>query len=112
MRWVSALLYRNGVIEESGVAAAVLNHPAYGVAWLANKLAAHGEELKAGEIVLGGSFTSPVPARKGDTFQVDYGPAAPSPATSAEAPHGTASADRAGAGNGRGGGSSLWARLI
>ncbi len=26
MRWISALLYRNGVIEESGVAAAVLNH--------------------------------------------------------------------------------------
>ncbi len=74
MRWVAALLYRNGVIEESGVAAAVLNHPAYGVAWLANKLADHGEELKAGEIVLSGSFTSPVPARKGDTFQADYGP--------------------------------------
>jgi 2-oxo-hept-3-ene-1,7-dioate hydratase len=74
LRWVSALLYRNGVIEESGVAAAVLNHPAYGVAWLANKLAAHGESLKAGEIVLAGSFTSPVAARKGDTFQVDYGP--------------------------------------
>jgi 2-oxo-hept-3-ene-1,7-dioate hydratase len=74
MRWVSALLYRNGVIEESGVAAAVLNHPAYGVAWLANKLHDHQETLKAGEIVLAGSFTSPVPARKGDTFQVDYGP--------------------------------------
>jgi 2-oxo-hept-3-ene-1,7-dioate hydratase len=74
MRWVSALLYRNGVIEESGVAAAVLNHPGYGVAWLANKLHAHGQALKAGEIVLSGSFTSPVPARKGDTFQVDYGP--------------------------------------
>ncbi len=74
MRWVSALLYRNGVIEESGVAAAVLNHPAYGVAWLANKLHDHGESLKAGEIVLAGSFTSPVLARKGDTFQVDYGP--------------------------------------
>src|SRR5271168_3013519 len=27
LRWVSALLYRNGVIEESGVAAAVLNNP-------------------------------------------------------------------------------------
>ena len=32
LRWISALLYRNGVIEESGVAAAVLNHPANGVA--------------------------------------------------------------------------------
>jgi 2-oxo-hept-3-ene-1,7-dioate hydratase len=73
MRWISALCYRNGVIEESGVAAAVLNHPANGVAWLANKLAPHGVELQAGEIILGGSFTRPVPARKGDTFHVDYG---------------------------------------
>ncbi|WP_338883150.1 MULTISPECIES: 2-oxo-hept-4-ene-1,7-dioate hydratase [Xenorhabdus] len=73
LRWVSALLYRNGVIEESGVAAAVLNHPANGVAWLANKLAPHGVQLEAGQIILAGSFTRPVPARKGDTFHVDYG---------------------------------------
>ena len=74
LRWVSALLYRNGVIEDSGVAAAVLNHPANGPAWLANKLAPYGEYLEAGEIILGGSFTAPVPARAGDSFHVDYGP--------------------------------------
>jgi 2-oxo-hept-3-ene-1,7-dioate hydratase len=74
LRWVSALLYRNGIIEESGVAAAVLNHPANGVAWLANKLAPHGVELEAGQIILAGSFTRPVWARAGDTFQADYGP--------------------------------------
>ena len=73
LRWVSALLYRNGSIEESGVAAAVLNHPATGVAWLANKLHPYGEKLKAGEIILSGSFTIPIPAKKGDTFFVDYG---------------------------------------
>jgi 2-oxo-hept-3-ene-1,7-dioate hydratase len=74
LRWVSALCYRNGAIEESGVAAAVLNHPANGVAWLANKLAAHGATLEAGEIILAGSFTAPVFASRGDTFHVDYGP--------------------------------------
>ncbi|VTU22923.1 2-hydroxyhexa-2,4-dienoate hydratase [Variovorax sp. PBS-H4] len=73
LRWVSALLYRNGVIEESGVAAAVLNHPAAGVAWLANKLAPWGESLAAGEVVLGGSFTRPVHAAAGDSFHADYG---------------------------------------
>lgn len=73
MRWISALLYRNGVIEESDVAAAVLNHPANGVAWLANKLAPHNVQLEPGQIILGGSFTRPVPARKGDVFHVDYG---------------------------------------
>ncbi|WP_326523905.1 2-oxo-hept-4-ene-1,7-dioate hydratase [Sphingomonas sp.] len=73
LRWVSALLYRNGVIEESGVAAAVLNHPANGPAWLANRIALHGESLEAGHIVLGGSFTAPVFANAGDSFHVDYG---------------------------------------
>ncbi|MEI9533974.1 2-oxo-hept-4-ene-1,7-dioate hydratase [Moellerella wisconsensis] len=73
LRWISALLYRNGVIEESGVAAAVLNHPANGVAWLANKLAPHNVELDAGQIILAGSFTRPVPVRRGDTFHADYG---------------------------------------
>ncbi|MDM0015907.1 2-oxo-hepta-3-ene-1,7-dioic acid hydratase [Variovorax sp. J22P168] len=74
LRWVGALLYKNGVIEESGIAAAVLNHPATGVAWLANKLAPWDECLEAGEIVLGGSFTRPTPAQAGDTFHADYGP--------------------------------------
>ncbi len=73
MRWISAILSRNGVIEESGVAAAVLNHPAHGPAWLANKLYRFGEPLEAGELILGGSFTRPVAARKGDTFHIDYG---------------------------------------
>ena len=73
-RWAGALLFRNGVIEESGLGAAVLNHPAHGVAWLANKLAPHGERLEAGEIVLGGSFTRPVACAAGDVFHADYGP--------------------------------------
>jgi len=74
LRWVGAMLYKNGVIEETGLAAAVLNHPATGVAWLANKIAPHDEQLHAGDVVLAGSFTRPTPAAAGDTFHVDYGP--------------------------------------
>ncbi len=73
LRWCGALLYKNGVIEETGLAAGVLNHPATGVAWLANKLAPFGEYLEAGEVVLGGSFTRPTPAIAGDTFHADFG---------------------------------------
>lgn len=73
LRWVAALLVKNGVIEESGVAAAVLNHPANGVAWLANKLAPHGVALQPRQIVLSGSFTRPTFAKPGDTFTADYG---------------------------------------
>ena len=62
LRWVGALLFKNGVIEETGLAAGVLNHPAQGVAWLANKIAPYGEQLNAGDVVLAGSFTRPVPA--------------------------------------------------
>ena len=72
-RWAGALLFKNGVVEESGLGAAVLNHPANGVAWLANKLAAHDEGLAAGETVLGGSFTRPVACAAGDVFHADYG---------------------------------------
>jgi len=74
LRWVGAIMHRNGVIEETGLAAAVLNHPANGIAWLASRLAPYGEALEAGEVVLAGSFTSPQHARAGDSFHVDYGP--------------------------------------
>ena len=73
LRWVGALLFKNGVVEETGLAAAVLNHPATGVAWLANKIAPYDEQLNAGDVVLAGSFTRPTPARAGDSFHVDYG---------------------------------------
>ena len=74
LRWVAALLLKNGSIEDSGVAASVLGHPANGVAWLANRLAPHGVSLNAGEVILAGSFTAPVFAEPGDTFVADYGP--------------------------------------
>src|SRR4030095_553074 len=38
LRWVGGIMMRNSEIEETGVAAGVLGHPAMGVAWLANKL--------------------------------------------------------------------------
>ncbi|HET8745607.1 MAG TPA: 2-oxo-hepta-3-ene-1,7-dioic acid hydratase [Ramlibacter sp.] len=72
--WVGAILRQNGVVEETGLAAGVQGHPAIGVAWLARKLAPWGERLQAGEVVLAGSFTRPVPAKRGDTFDADYGP--------------------------------------
>jgi 2-oxo-hept-3-ene-1,7-dioate hydratase len=74
LRWVGALLHKNGVVEETGLAAAVLNHPANGVAWLANKIAPHGERLNAGDVVLAGSFTRPTNAVRGDSLHADYGP--------------------------------------
>ena len=73
LRWVGGIMYRNSEIEETGVAAGVLGHPALGVAWLANKLGQHGVTLEAGHVVLAGSFTRVVFARKGDTLHADFG---------------------------------------
>jgi 2-oxo-hept-3-ene-1,7-dioate hydratase len=73
-RWVGALLYRNQIIEETGIAAGVLNHPANGIAWLANRIGRWGEQLEAGEVLLGGSFTRPVDVSPGDVVHADYGP--------------------------------------
>lgn len=74
VRWVGATLSKNGIIEESGVSAAIMGHPAAGIAWLVNKLHNVGAGLKKGQIVLGGSFTRPVDIASGDVIQVDYGP--------------------------------------
>ena len=73
LRWVGGIMYRNAEIEETGVAAGVLGHPALGVAWLANKIGQHGVALEPGHLVLAGSFTRVVHARKGDTLHGDFG---------------------------------------
>jgi 2-oxo-hept-3-ene-1,7-dioate hydratase len=74
LRWVGGIMYKNSEIEETGLAAGVLGHPALGVAWLANKIGPLGHALEPGHIVLAGSFTRVVFADKGDTIHADYGP--------------------------------------
>jgi 2-oxo-hept-3-ene-1,7-dioate hydratase len=73
LRWASGLLYRNADIEETGVAAGVLGHPAMGIAWLANKVGRFGTVLEPGRVMLSGSFIRPVWAQKGDTLRADFG---------------------------------------
>lgn len=74
MRWMGAIVSRNAEVEETGLGAGVLNHPARGIAWLANRLAQYGDGIDAGQIVLAGSFIRPVEARRGDTINADFGP--------------------------------------
>jgi len=71
--WCGAILRQNGAVEETGLAAGVQGHPAIGVAWLVRKLAPWGEALLPGQVVLAGSFTRPVAAKRGDVFDADYG---------------------------------------
>jgi len=74
LRWIGGALYRNSEIEETGLAAGVLGHPALGIAWLANKVGVYGTTLEPGHLVLSGSFTRPVWCNKGDTLHGDFGP--------------------------------------
>lgn len=68
----SVKLYRNGVLEASGMGAAVLEHPARAVAWLANTLADLDEQLQASHIVLSGSCTPAVDLNSGDVLTAEF----------------------------------------
>ena len=74
LRWVSALLYRNQTIEETGVAAGVLE-PSCQRRRLARRTSSSSTAPRSepGEIVLSGSFTRPVWVERGDTVHADYG---------------------------------------
>ena len=72
LRWAGAICSRNGVVEETGVAAGVLGDPVQGIVWLARRLHGLGIPLQEGETVLAGSFTRPLDCRVGDEFHVDF----------------------------------------
>ncbi len=74
IRHVAGALYKNGEIEESGTAAAVMGNPINSVAWLARKLHEFGVTMQAGHTVLSGSFIRAHPIQSGDTFVADFGP--------------------------------------
>lgn len=73
LRRVAATLSKNGLIEESGVSAAVLGQPAAAVAWLANSLHAAQSGLEAGQVVLSGAFMRSIEVHAGDRIRADYG---------------------------------------
>jgi 2-oxo-hept-3-ene-1,7-dioate hydratase len=73
LRWVGSIVHRNGEVEETGLGAGVLNDPVEGIVWLARRLAEQGDRLRAGDIVLSGSFIRPVEAVTGSQFFADFG---------------------------------------
>lgn len=73
LRWVGAVVKRNGVVEETGLGAGVLDDPVTGILWLVHRLAAYGQGLKAGDIVLSGSFVRAIEAPPGSRFEADFG---------------------------------------
>jgi 2-oxo-hept-3-ene-1,7-dioate hydratase len=74
LRWVGAIVKRGGVVEETGLGAGVLDDPVTGILWLVQRLAVYGQGLKAGEIVLSGSFVRAIETPSGSRFNADFGP--------------------------------------
>lgn len=73
LRWTGAIVRRDGVVEETGLGAGVLDHPATGIVWLAERLAQYDQGLEAGQIVLSGSFIRPVECPPGTGIEADFG---------------------------------------
>lgn len=65
-------LLKNGEVVNSGVGAAVLDHPANAVAWLANAMGEFGVQLKAGEVVLSGALSAMIPVDSGDFVEARF----------------------------------------
>jgi len=73
LRWTGAIVSRDGVVEETGLGAGVLNDPPTGIVWLVQRLAQYGRGLSAADIVLSGSFIRPLEAPPGSHFEADFG---------------------------------------
>jgi len=67
LRTLGIVMEKNGEPVALGAGAAVLGHPAASVAMLVNMLAARGERLEAGMIVLTGGITEAIAVKPGDS---------------------------------------------
>ena len=64
---LGVVLEKNGEVVARAVSAAVLDHPANAVAMIVNHLAARGEELRAGSLVMSGGITEAIAVAAGDS---------------------------------------------
>ncbi|MEJ5020821.1 2-oxo-hepta-3-ene-1,7-dioic acid hydratase [Ochrobactrum vermis] len=73
LRWIGAIVKRDGIVEETGLGAGVLNDPVTGIVWLVHRLAQYDQGIEAGQILLSGSFIRPMEAPLGSVFEADFG---------------------------------------
>jgi 2-keto-4-pentenoate hydratase len=69
---IEARVTVNGTQVATGTGDAVLGNPLNSIVWLAGKLGAYGRGLKAGEIVMTGSFTRQFPIVPGDQIETTF----------------------------------------
>jgi 2-oxo-3-hexenedioate decarboxylase len=61
----------DGQLVHEATGAAILGHPLRALVWLSRHLAARGEVLPAGSVVLAGALTDAVPLRPGSSFDLE-----------------------------------------
>lgn len=69
---VEARVIINDAVAATGTGEAVLGNPLNSVVWLAAKLGEFGRSLKAGDIIMSGSFTRQFPLRPGDSIRCEF----------------------------------------
>ena len=72
LRWCGVAIYHNGDLAGTGAGAACMGSPFNALAWLANELALHDEELPAGCFVLTGALHAAFPVEAGDTVWASF----------------------------------------
>jgi 2-keto-4-pentenoate hydratase len=70
--WIEARVLINGDSVATGTGDAVLGNPLNSLVWLSGKLAEFGRSLKAGEIVMSGSFTRQFAIKPGDSIRCEF----------------------------------------
>lgn len=69
---IEARVLINGTVAGTGLGSAVLGNPLNSIVWLSGKLAAFGLGLKAGDIIMTGSFTRQFPIQPGDAIRTEF----------------------------------------
>lgn len=72
LRLVGCVLRAAGDVVATAAGAAAMGHPAAAVAWLVDRLAARGEHLAAGSLVLSGALTAAIPVRAGRAVTAEF----------------------------------------
>ena len=70
LRTLGVVFEKNGEVVSTAAGAAILGDPAVGLAWLANKLAEHGESIPAGTVIMTGALVDAIAIAPGDVVRV------------------------------------------
>ena len=72
LRLTGVMFTKNGELLATATGAEVLGHPAASIAWMVRALAARGQGLSAGQVVLSGALTAAVAVSPGDVVAAHF----------------------------------------